>query len=90
MWSYLKYKVNVDQPTSLTDLIENMRHETAAIAESIFRTVIRNFTIRLNECLHLDFVHHYMYKGTTIHTTFEDCKIMQPEEVYSLNYFGYS
>ena len=56
LWGYLKY---ANKPTSLALLKENVRHEMAAITESVCRAAIRNFTVRSNECrgregLHLD------------------------------------
>ena len=59
LWGYLISKVYANKSTSLSHLRENIRHEMAAITESTCRAVIRNFTVRLNECreregLHLD------------------------------------
>lgn len=50
LWGYLKSKVYVNKPTSLALLKQNIRHEMEAITESTCQAVIRNFSVRLNEC----------------------------------------
>jgi len=59
LWGYLKSKVYANKPTSLEFLKQNIRQEMEAITESTCRDVIKNFSLRLNECrkrngLHLD------------------------------------
>ena len=50
LWGFLKSKVYVNKPTSLAQLKQNIRHEMEAITERTCQAVIRNFSVRLNEC----------------------------------------
>lgn len=50
LWGYHKSKVYASRSTSLAHLNENIRHEMTIITESTYRAVIRNFSVRINEC----------------------------------------
>ncbi|XP_065223877.1 uncharacterized protein LOC135848033 [Planococcus citri] len=57
LWGYLKSKVYVNKPQTLTDLQNNIIHECALISQGMLAKVFNNFRKRLEECVENDGKH---------------------------------